>query len=35
MGLVLSLIPRRKRRVVCETWKLVDLKLGSYGAARS
>jgi predicted PurR-regulated permease PerM len=30
MGLVLSLIPRRKRQVVRETWKLVDLKLGSY-----
>jgi predicted PurR-regulated permease PerM len=30
MGLVLSLMPRRRRRVVRETWKLVDLKLGSY-----
>jgi predicted PurR-regulated permease PerM len=29
-GLVLSLLPRGKRRVVRETWNLVDLKLGSY-----
>jgi predicted PurR-regulated permease PerM len=27
MGLVLSLMPRRRRRVVRETWKLVDLSL--------
>src|SRR5438034_637496 len=29
-SLVLSLLPRGKRRVVRETWNLVDLKLGSY-----
>ena len=29
-GLVLQLLPKRKRRVACETWNLVDLKLGAY-----
>ena len=28
--LVLSLVPHRKRRVVRETWRLMDLKLGAY-----
>ena len=28
--LVLSVLPRGKRRVVRETWRLVDLKLGAY-----
>ncbi|HEX2044064.1 MAG TPA: AI-2E family transporter [Gaiellaceae bacterium] len=29
-GLVLSLVPQRHRRVVGETWNLIDLKLGAY-----
>jgi predicted PurR-regulated permease PerM len=29
-GLLLSLLPARKKKVVCDTWKLVDLKLGAY-----
>lgn len=28
--LVLSLVPRRHRRVVRDTWELIDLKLGAY-----
>ena len=28
--LVLSFLPRRRKRVICETWDLVDLKLGAY-----
>ena len=30
IGLVLSLLPRRKRRVVRDTWDLIDLKLGAF-----
>jgi predicted PurR-regulated permease PerM len=30
IGLVLSLLPRRKRRLVRDTWDLVDLKLGVF-----
>jgi predicted PurR-regulated permease PerM len=30
MGLVLSLVPRRRRRVVRDTWELIDLKLGAF-----
>jgi predicted PurR-regulated permease PerM len=30
MALVLSLVPRDKRRVVRDTWDLIDLKLGAY-----
>jgi predicted PurR-regulated permease PerM len=30
MGLVLSLLPRRKRKVVRDTWDLIDLKLGAF-----
>ncbi len=29
-GLVLSLAPARHRRLICDTWNLVDLKLGAY-----
>jgi predicted PurR-regulated permease PerM len=29
-GLVLSLLPRERRRVVRDTWNLIDLKLGAY-----
>jgi putative heme transporter len=29
-GLVLSLLPRKHRRVVRETWNLIDVKLGAY-----
>jgi len=29
-GLLLSLLPQRKKRLVCATWNLVDLKLGAY-----
>jgi predicted PurR-regulated permease PerM len=29
-GLILSLLPRRRRRVVRETWNLIDLKLGAF-----
>ncbi|MGH3033642.1 MAG: AI-2E family transporter [Gaiellaceae bacterium] len=28
--LVLSLVPPQRRRVVCDTWNLIDLKLGAY-----
>ena len=30
MGFVTSLVPRRKRRVVCDTWELIDAKLGAF-----
>ena len=30
MKLVLSLVPRERRRVVRDTWDLIDLKLGAY-----
>jgi predicted PurR-regulated permease PerM len=30
MGFVNSLLPRRHRRVVCDTWELIDAKLGAY-----
>ena len=30
MGLVLLLVPERKRQVVRDTWDLIDLKLGAY-----
>jgi predicted PurR-regulated permease PerM len=30
MGLVLSLVPTKRRRVVRDTWDLIDLKLGAY-----
>ena len=30
MGLVLSLVPPRKRKVIRDTWNLIDLKLGAY-----
>ena len=30
MGLVLSLVPPRRRRVIRDTWNLIDLKLGAY-----
>jgi predicted PurR-regulated permease PerM len=30
MGLVLSLVPSKRRRVVRDTWNLIDLKLGAY-----
>jgi predicted PurR-regulated permease PerM len=30
MGLVLSLAPQPKRRVIRDTWNLIDLKLGAY-----
>jgi predicted PurR-regulated permease PerM len=30
MGLVLSLVPTRQRRVIRDTWNLIDLKLGAY-----
>jgi predicted PurR-regulated permease PerM len=30
MGLVLSLVPRERRRVIRDTWDLIDLKLGAY-----
>jgi predicted PurR-regulated permease PerM len=30
IGLVLSLVPSRKRRVIRDTWNLIDLKLGAY-----
>jgi predicted PurR-regulated permease PerM len=29
-GLVLSMLPRERRRVVRDTWNLIDLKLGAY-----
>ena len=29
-GLVLSLLPRERRRVVRDTWNLIDMKLGAY-----
>jgi predicted PurR-regulated permease PerM len=29
-GLVLSLLPRGKRKIVCNTWDLVELKLGAF-----
>jgi predicted PurR-regulated permease PerM len=29
-GVVLSLVPRAKRKLVQQTWRLVDLKLGAY-----
>src|SRR4029434_6215926 len=29
-GLLLSLLPRKHRRVVRETWNLIDVKLGAY-----
>jgi predicted PurR-regulated permease PerM len=28
--LVLSLLPKRRRKVVCDTWRLIDEKLGAY-----
>jgi predicted PurR-regulated permease PerM len=30
IGLVLSLVPRERRRVIRETWDLIDMKLGAY-----
>lgn len=30
MGLVLSLVPVKRRRVIRDTWNLIDLKLGAY-----
>jgi predicted PurR-regulated permease PerM len=30
MNLVLSLVPRERRRVIRDTWDLIDLKLGAY-----
>jgi predicted PurR-regulated permease PerM len=30
MGLVLSLVPVKRRRVIRDTWDLIDLKLGAY-----
>jgi predicted PurR-regulated permease PerM len=30
MRLVLSLVPHRRRRVIQDTWNLIDLKLGAY-----
>jgi predicted PurR-regulated permease PerM len=30
MALVVALLPREKRRVVRDTWNLIDLKLGAY-----
>jgi predicted PurR-regulated permease PerM len=30
MGLVLSLVPSKQRRVIRDTWNLIDLKLGAY-----
>jgi predicted PurR-regulated permease PerM len=30
LGVVVSLVPRGKRRVVRQTWQLVDLRLGAY-----
>jgi predicted PurR-regulated permease PerM len=29
-GLIISLLPRKRRRIVRETWELIDLKLGAY-----
>jgi predicted PurR-regulated permease PerM len=28
--LVLSIVPRPRRRIVCDTWNLIDLKLGAF-----
>jgi predicted PurR-regulated permease PerM len=30
LGVVVSMVPRRKRRIVRQTWQLVDLRLGAY-----